>query len=201
MKKNKFIYLTLSTLIILLNACGKNDNDDILLNSGSKNDSKDCYFVPEITATIDKSHPCLSTGIIEITAPVNLNYTYRIDKENFQQNALFKNVSAGKHMLSVKDSNGCVSSTEVIVDTITKGNKFTEVASILMTRCASCHSGLNPHAGIDFTRTCDILSHWNRIQARAIEGNSSPMPPSGLITINERNKLLDWIKSGHQYDQ
>jgi hypothetical protein len=188
MKKNRFIYLTILTSIILLNSCSKNDN-------------KDCYFVPEIAATMDKSHPCLSTGNIEIIAPINLNYTYKIDQENFQHNTLFENISAGKHMLSVKDNNGCETSIEVIVDTITKGIKFTEVATILKTRCASCHSGINPQAGIDLTRICDVLNHWNRIQARALEGNPSPMPPSGLITANERNKLLDWINSGHQYEE
>jgi len=199
MKRNRFIYLSISTLIILLNSCSKNDNEEILHNSSSKNGNKDCS-VTEIIATIDKSHPCLSTGIIKITAPINLNYTYRIDEGSFQYNTLFENVSAGKHMISVKDSNGCVSSIEVIVDTISKGIKFTEVASILKTRCASCHSGLNPHAGIDFTRTCDVLNHWDRIKSRAVEGNSSPMPPSGLITLSERNKLLDWINSGHKYE-
>ena len=172
-----------------------------MLNSCSKNDNKDCFFAPEITATIDKSHPCLSTGTIEITAPINLNYTYKIDQKNFQHNTLFENISSGKHVLSVKDNNGCVASIEVIVYTITKGSKFTEVASILKTRCASCHSGVNPHAGIDFTSACDILNHWNRIQARTVEGNPTPMPPSGLITTNEKNKLLDWINSGHQYEE
>jgi hypothetical protein len=188
MKKNRFIYLTVLTTIIMINSC-------------SKNETKECYFAPEITVNIDKSHPCLPTGTIEITAPINFNYTYRIDQKNFQRSTLFENISAGKHTLTVKDNDGCITSKEVLVDTIPKGNKFTEVASILKTRCASCHSGINPHAGIDFTSVCDVLNHWNRIQARTIEGNPTPMPPSGLITTNERNKLLDWINSGHRYEE
>lgn len=64
-----------------------------------------------------------------------------------------------------------------------------------------CHSGINPQAGIDFTRICDILNHWDRIQARAVDGNPSPMPPTGIIPIVERNKILDWINTGHLYEE
>jgi uncharacterized membrane protein len=87
------------------------------------------------------------------------------------------------------------------MDAITRGNIFTEVATILKIRCSLCHSGLNPQAGLDFTRNCDILANWNRIQARAIEGNPAPMPPTGLIPLAERNKILEWINSGHTFEQ
>jgi uncharacterized membrane protein len=52
---------------------------------------------------------------------------------------------------------------------------------------------------MDFTKVCDILTHWERIQARAVEGNPSPMPSTGLIPIEERNKIMDWIKKGHAF--
>ena len=113
----------------------------------------------------------------------------------------FENISVGKHTVYVKDSNGCEASKEVSIDTIASGTKFREVATILKTRCSLCHSGLNPQAGLDFTRNCDILANWNRIQARAVEGNPSPMPPTGLIPLEERNKILLWINSGHTYEQ
>lgn len=172
-----------------------------LFNSCSKNDNEDCYFVPEITTNMDKSHPCLSTGIIEIIAPIDVNFTYKIDQGNFQHNTVFENISAGKHILTIKDYNGCETSKEIKVDTITNGSRFAEVATILKTRCSMCHSGINPQAGIDFTRICDILNHWDRIQARAVDGNPSPMPPTGIIPIVERNKILDWINTGHLYEE
>ncbi|MEC3874713.1 hypothetical protein [Chryseobacterium salviniae] len=187
MKKNNLAYLFLLSTIIPLNSCSKNDNEEC--------------SIPEIITTVNKSHPCLSTGTIKITAPADAGYRYKLDQGDFQANTVFENISVGKHMVSIKDNNGCEASKEVEVDTITKGSKFTEVATVLKSRCSACHSGVNPQAGIDFTRICDILSHWNRIQARAVEGNPSPMPPTGFIPIEERNKILLWINSGHMYEE
>jgi len=90
MNKNRFIYWSILFAMFLFNSCSKNDNED-------------CYFVPEITTNMDKSHPCLSTGIIEIIAPIDVNFTYKIDQGNFQHNTVFENISAGKHILTIKD--------------------------------------------------------------------------------------------------
>lgn len=188
MNKNRLKHLIFFSAFILLSSCIESDNEE-------------CNFMPEITTSINKSHPCLSTGTIKITSPINADYMYKLDQGNFQTNTFFENIAAGNYRLSVKDNNGCNTSKEIIVETLAIGNKFAQVASILNARCSSCHSGFNPQAGIDFTRICDILNHWNRIQARSVEGNPSPMPPTGLISLEERNKLLEWINNGHKYEE
>ena len=171
----------------------------ILSFSCNNTDFQECNAIPEISTSITNSHPCLSTGLIEITSPINVNYSYKIDKGNFQSNPVFEGVSVGQHTLFIKDDRACETSKEVVVDTIPKGIEFAEVAAILKTRCSTCHSGVNPHAGLDFLRVCDILTHWNRIQARAVEGNPSPMPSTGLIPIEERIKIVNWVNKGHAY--
>lgn len=187
MRKNKaYIFLLFSAFILQI--------------SCSKRKIEKCNFAPEIITNISTSHPCSSTGSIIITSPIEDNYTYRIDQSNFQSSPVFEKISVGHHTLYIKNDLGCESSKLVIIDTLKKSNKFIEVSAILKSRCSSCHSGLNPHAGIDFTRTCDILKHWHRIQARAVEGNPSPMPPTGLISVAERQKLVEWINSGHTFD-
>jgi hypothetical protein len=188
MKKNRLLFFLLW--------CGQ-----ILFYECSGDNEADCNFMPIITISTNASNPCLSTGSIEISSPIDADYLYKVDQRSFQTSTLFGNISVGKHMVYVKDSNGCEASKEVSVDTIARGTKFEEVATILKTRCELCHSGLNPQAGLDFTKNCDILSNWNRIQARAIEGNPAPMPPTGLIPLEERNKILLWINSGHKYDE
>ena len=186
MKKNRLVDSLFLFTIILFFSC----NTDNL---------EECDSLPEISITITNSHPCLPNGILEITSPVRANYSYKLDQGNFQPNPVFVAVSVGPHILFVKDNFGCETSKEVVVGTIPKGIEFAEVATILNTRCSSCHSGVNPHAGIDFTKVCDILTHWDRIQARAVEGNPSPMPSTGLIPIEERNKISQWINKGHTY--
>jgi len=171
----------------------------ILLFSCNTNNFQECDSIPEISTGITNSHPCMPNGDLEITSPVNVNYSYKIDQGKFQSNPVFEGISVGQHTLFVKDDRGCETSKEVVVDTIPKGIEFAEVAAILKTRCTSCHSGVNPHAGLDFLRVCDVLNHWDRIQARAVEGNPSPMPSTGLIPLEERNKILLWINKGHTY--
>ncbi|MGB4770528.1 MAG: hypothetical protein WBP58_03670 [Chitinophagaceae bacterium] len=70
---------------------------------------------------------------------------------------------------------------------------------ILFNNCIQCHSGVNPQAGLDWTRDCDILQYWDRIKARAVDGDPSPMPQAGLIPETERNKIMAWIQAGHRY--
>jgi hypothetical protein len=54
-------------------------------------------------------------------------------------------------------------------------------------------------AGLDWKSSCDILQFWDRIKARAIDGNPSPMPQAGLLPLSEINKIMDWINAGHRY--
>jgi hypothetical protein len=188
MRKNSVVFFLLGCQLMLFHAC---NNDD----------AADCNFMPVVATSSTASNPCLATGSIEIRSPIDADYLYKVDAGSFQTSTLFENISVGKHTVYVKDSNGCEGSKEVSIDTIASGTKFREVATILKIRCSLCHSGLNPQAGLDFTRNCDILANWNRIQARAIEGNPAPMPPAGLIPLAERNKILEWINSGHTFEE
>jgi hypothetical protein len=171
----------------------------IIYSCNSEDD--ECNFIPAITAITSSSNPCSSTGTVKVVSPFDTRFMYKLDQGNFQTNTDFINISVGKHLLSIKDNNGCVVTKEISIDSIKKSILFTEVEAILKMRCSSCHSGLNPHAGIDFTRICDILTNWNRIQSRAIEGNPTPMPQTGLISLVERNKIQQWINNGHKYEE
>jgi hypothetical protein len=150
-------------------------------------------------ARITHTDPCFPSGVIQIEEPLGSNIRYKLGSLPAQQKPLFINVPAGKYKLVIEDEKGCSLVKPVSVDTITKGALFAQLSSILQNRCAGCHSGNNPHAGIDFTHACDILKHWDRIEARAILGIPSPMPQAGLISQQERNVISEWIKAGHRY--
>lgn len=159
-----------------------------------------CNFPETMLISSTASHPCSGSGSIQIIEPVSVNFQYKIDNQPFQNQPTFLNVKVGKHVLVVKDENGCEINKEVLVDTIIDGAKFTQIKQILANRCSSCHAGNNPQAGLDFTKTCDILDHWDRIQARAVNGTPTPMPQAGLIPLEERNKIMEWIANGHKYE-
>jgi hypothetical protein len=161
--------------------------------------STPCNFQDTMLISSTASDPCLESGSIEIKEPVGTNFQYQIDNEPFQNNVLFSKVKVGKHVLVAKDENGCEVIKEVIIDTVVPGSTFKQVRKILSNRCISCHSGYNPQAGLDFTKSCDIINNWDRIEARAVKGIPSPMPQTGLIPQDERNKIIEWISKGHKY--
>jgi mono/diheme cytochrome c family protein len=68
-----------------------------------------------------------------------------------------------------------------------------DIAPILQSRCNGCHSsGQSPNMGTyDNAKTLK-----DRIKARAVDANPSPMPPSGLIPASERDKITRWINAG-----
>lgn len=98
-----------------------------------------------------------------------------------------------------KEPKPLVTCSSVDLSAQNPGPVFLQVKSILATHCLQCHSGVNPQAGLDWSRDCDILTYWDRIKARAVDGNPSPMPQAGLIPLAERSKISAWIQAGHQY--
>jgi hypothetical protein len=172
----------------------------VIFYSCKKETNMPCTLSAAVIVLNTASHPCSGTGAVQITEPVGANYQYKIDSQPFQNQPKFFNLNVGKHILVVKDQNGCEAIKEIILDTIEQGNRFSQVRQILTNRCSSCHSGNNPHAGIDFTKNCYIINNWDRIYARAVNGIPSPMPQAGLIPLEERNKIIEWITYGHKYE-
>jgi len=54
----------------------------------------------------------------------------------------------------------------------------------------------NASGGVNLSTDCSIVSGKDRIKARAVDGNPSPMPSSGLLPAAERQKITDWINAG-----
>jgi cytochrome c551/c552 len=159
----------------------------------------DCLEPDLVTVSAGESHPCDPSGTVAILDPLGAGYRYRIDAQPFQEQPLFIGVGVGRHRVAVQDADGCVAEQEVVVDTVIAGPAFREVARVLALRCADCHNGFNPQSGLDFTAPCDVLRHWDRIRERAVIGEPSPMPPTGLISSTERQTIEAWIASGHRY--
>ena len=88
-------------------------------NSGCQNNASVTVTVLPVpatpTATSVNNTSCASpNGSITVTAPTGSNYTYSIGGA-FQSATTFSNLSAGNYTLTVKNSSGCTSTTEVEV--------------------------------------------------------------------------------------
>ncbi len=75
---------------------------------------------------------------------------------------------------------------------------YARVAPILEANCVGCHSD-PPSNGAPFSLASfeDAAPRADRIVARAVEGNPSPMPPSGLaLSAADELVLIDWADAG-----
>jgi uncharacterized membrane protein len=86
-----------------------------------------------------------------------------------------------------------------LVSDLPEGPLFAAVRSVLQNNCVSCHNSGNQQGGMNWTIDCNIVQFKDRIQARAVFGNPSSMPPTGLIPASERQKITNWINAGGRY--
>ncbi len=151
------------------------------------------------SATSTISNPCTGEGTIMVASPTGGNWKYSIGKAAFQACSVFVALLPANYTITAKNEKGCLYESNIEVMTTSSGPLFNQVKSLLATNCISCHSGANPQAGLNWTFNCDIINFWNRIKARAVDGNPSPMPQGGLLPLSERNKVTAWINAGHRF--
>jgi hypothetical protein len=157
-----------------------------------------------ITQTINTTAHVLCTGTnngsINSTSTTGglPPYTFSLNGINFQSSGLFSNLAPGNYTVTAKDANNCVGTANTAVGTAAAGPLFTQVRDLLLTNCAisGCHNGTQPP---NWTIDCNIVSNATLIQQRAVNGNPSVMPPTGLLPASERQKITNWINAGGQY--
>ena len=106
------------------------------------------------------------------------------------------NLAAGSYRVKLSVKDGCVFDTLINIGYVQYGPLFKEVKEIMKKNCISCHGGFNPHAGLDFSNSCQIVQQSERIKQRSIMGNPTPMPPLGLISERERDLIQKWLHAG-----
>ena len=158
-----------------------------------------------VTITINSNTtpqvPCVTpNGSITINATGGTGpYTFSLNGGTFQASNIFNNLIAGNYTLAAKDVNSCNGSGNATVATATAGPLFAAVKNLIQANCATsgCHAGTQSP---DFRVDCNIVNNRFLIQQRAVFGNPSPMPQSGLLPASERQKITDWINAGGQFN-
>ena len=72
-----------------------------------------------------------------------------------------------------------------------------DVLQILQNNCYSCHSQSSNIAGFPFDTYNQLKSYAdNGTLVNRINSVSSPMPPSGLMSLCDRLKIEAWVRDG-----
>ncbi len=155
-----------------------------------------------VSTTAAPNIPCetSNTGMITASASGGTGiYTYSLNGGTFQSSGVFNNLLAGNYNVVAKDGNGCSGTTTQAVSNAPAGPLFSQVRTVLQNNCVPCHNNVQAEGGMNWTIDCNIVTFKDRIQARAVNGNPSPMPPTGLLPSSERQKITQWINAGGRY--
>lgn len=155
-----------------------------------------------VSATATNNILCETTATASITVSASggtAPYTYSLNGGTYQAANVFTNVATSSYMITAKDANGCIGSASTTVNTGPAGPLFTQVRTLIRNNCLYCHGGAITSGGVSYSDDCNIVTGKARIQARAVDGNPSPMPTTGLLPAAERQKIIDWINAGGKY--
>ncbi|MBC7873084.1 MAG: SprB repeat-containing protein [Ferruginibacter sp.] len=154
-----------------------------------------------VSAVTTANRPCeISNGSITATgAGGTPPYTYNINGGIFQSSNVFPGLAATLHIIVAKDANGCTGAVNTVVNNLPPGTLFAAVKNLVVSNCVSCHNGTVTEGGMDWTIDCNIVNFKDRIRARAVTGNPSAMPPTGLLPASEQLKITNWINAGGRF--
>ncbi len=156
-----------------------------------------------ITLTPTGSDKCNPTGTVTANVTGSTGFTYSKDNITYQASNIFSSLNAANYTIYAKDGAGCIKSNTTSVSQLPAGPKFSAVKTVISANCAisGCHVPPSPTGGLNFQDDCTIVSSWDRIKARAVDGNPSfmPPPPNAQLSAADKQKILDWIAAGHRY--
>ncbi|MFM2138661.1 MAG: hypothetical protein RJA57_968 [Bacteroidota bacterium] len=155
-----------------------------------------------ITTSVTGNTPCVTpaTGSVNASASGGTGpYQYSLNNGAFQSSGTFGNLTAGTYNVRARDVNTCIGTVNVTVTDLNPGPLFSDVRALIQANCLSCHNSQNPGGGMNFSLDCNIVNNKTRIQARAVNGTPSSMPPSGLLDPAERQKITNWINAGGRF--
>jgi len=154
-----------------------------------------------ISSIVVNNRPCEApNGSITATGAGGTGpYTYNINGGVFQSSNVFSGLGAAVHSVGAKDANGCVGIVNTTVSNMAEGPLFLAVKNLIQANCVSCHSSAISNGGMNFQVDCNIVNSKDRIRERAVNGNPSAMPQSGLLPASERAKITDWINAGGRF--
>ena len=150
-----------------------------------------------IVPVAGKSHTITgqSLGTITVTSPIGSGYLYSIGG-TFQPSTNFFNLAAGSYTVTAKNADSCKGTVAVTINGY--GAKFYAVRTIVNGYCGPCHLNGAISGSKNWDLDADIVSSWDRIKIRTVDGTPSYMPQGGQLTAIDKQKIVDWVNAGHR---
>ena len=146
----------------------------------------------------------VNNGTITVTAPLGDTISYQLNGGAFQASPSFSNLAAGVYSLVVKNQQGCTDTLPVTI--YNYGARYAQVKQLISGiggvggYCGPCHLNGASSGGRNFDSDASIVSSWDRIKARVVDGNPSFMPaaPNSPLSATDKQKITDWVNAGHR---
>ncbi len=135
-------------------------------------------------------------GTITVTSPIGSGLLYSINGTTFQPSTNFFNLAAGNYTVTAKNANNCTGSASVTINSY--GPKFFQVRTIINGYCGPCHLNGSVNGSKNFDSDNSVVSSWDRIKIRTVDGNPTFMPENGQLTAIDKQKIVDWVNAGHR---
>lgn len=139
-----------------------------------------------------------NNGTIAITFPIGDTISYQLNSGAYQASPGFTNLAPGNYVITVKNQNGCTDTAQITI--LNYGPKYALVKQIINGYCGPCHLNGAVNGSKNFDTDASIVSSWDRIKVRAVDGNPSFMPaaPNSPLTNVDKQKITDWVNAGHR---
>lgn len=152
-------------------------------------------FESDLAAEVEVSGPggCgTGDGILTILASGGSGgYTYRLGNGNFEESSEFENISGGKYIVTVKDSEGCIFTVDAIMPS---GISWSgTIKSIFDNNCntSGCHG--DDKSIPDWTVFENVKNSATSIRSATQSGS---MPEDGELTQNQIDQIACWVDDG-----
>ena len=141
-----------------------------------------------------------NTGSVTVTATGSTGFTYNKNGGNYQSSNSFTGLVAGSYVIGVKDVNGCLNSTTVVIGNATAGPNFTNVRTIIRAHCGNCHLNGGNQSGYNFDTDCKIVTYWSQIKGSCVSPFTlARMPTSGALSATLQSQITAWVTAGHKF--
>jgi len=177
------------------NSSGCLGNAQFAISAGTVCASKN-IVLSTISTNSDK---CTPTGSLTASATGSTGFSFQLNGGPYQSSAVFSNLSSGSYTITVKDADNCTKSTTATIGTVSAGPLFSNVKTLVISQCKPCHVNGGNNGGVNFDSECTIVAKKDRIKARAVDENPSPMPPNGSMTPTQKKIITDWINAGGKF--
>ena len=138
----------------------------------------------------------VTTGSIEITAPLGANLEYSIDGANFQSSTIFNNLTPGSYNVTVQNTDGCTATVNNVVINAPLNIPDDAIVNVTHPTCSSAVGIINVTApiGNGMTYSIDGVNYQSQttfynvapgsytVYVKNAAGCSSDNPPS--VTVN-----------------